>query len=317
MWSRPPCATERPSSTRAAVTSVVSRIGIARRAAGTARTASTPRLPPGTGESASPARTTPRNRAPESPMKIFDGGKLWTRNPPVAPASASANRASSTRPSARKIAPRKMAPMTAIPPASPSMLSSRLSAFVIPTNQKIESVTSRANTPVSRSITPLAISTTAATSWGRSFAAGARARRSSASPVTNMTNPASTIASSADQPPQGGMPSPSRATAPRLSAIPIPAATAKPPKIASPPRRGVGLRLQRSSRTGSTTAWLNAKLRMSGVRTTATTNAAAPRRSVNRTGFPIQPLQVVRPGCAGPPRPDRSSRPLPARGTNP
>ena len=85
---------------------------------------------------ARPASVKPRNMLPLSPIKMPAGGKLKTRKPAKAPASARLTHSRAIFPASQKKYPKTRAAISAIPPASPSILSSRLSAFVIPTSQK-------------------------------------------------------------------------------------------------------------------------------------------------------------------------------------
>ena len=70
-------------------------------------------------------------------MKIEAGLKLNTRNPSTALPSAIGSAAACNCPFSKNVAARKLQVIKAIPPARPSMLSSKLMAFVIPTSQKI------------------------------------------------------------------------------------------------------------------------------------------------------------------------------------
>ena len=74
----------------------------------------------------------PRNRLPLSPMKIFAGLKLKIRKPPAAPAIAAATPVPAMPPEISEKPASTMAAMQEIPAESPSMLSSRLTALVIP-----------------------------------------------------------------------------------------------------------------------------------------------------------------------------------------
>ena len=73
MWSRPPWVTDRPERSLSAVTSVVSRIGIARISTGSATVAIV--VPASLYEAISPseASTNPISWLPESPMNTRAG----------------------------------------------------------------------------------------------------------------------------------------------------------------------------------------------------------------------------------------------------
>jgi hypothetical protein len=63
------------------------------------------------------------------------GQKLWTRNPAAAPESAASTAASAGWPVKPATIAKMKAAMAAVPAESPSMLSSRLKALVMPTTQ--------------------------------------------------------------------------------------------------------------------------------------------------------------------------------------
>ena len=73
-WSRPPWDTGRPRRSRATVTTVVSRTGMASSSRG--MTKLTGGSTAGLTLMVRMARTKPRNRLPASPMKIDAGGRL-------------------------------------------------------------------------------------------------------------------------------------------------------------------------------------------------------------------------------------------------
>ena len=87
MWSRPPCVTGRFSTSRAIVTSVVSRIGIASTRSGSRIVATVVPATVQLAASASDARPNPISWLPESPMKTAAprcGRRLNGRKPPHA-----------------------------------------------------------------------------------------------------------------------------------------------------------------------------------------------------------------------------------------
>ena len=119
--------------------------------------------------------------------------------------------------------------------ARPSMLSSRLKAFVMPTSQRRPIPHARMSFPTISTFSPLASTTTAAVICAASFAIGLRRRRSSMSPAPK------TIVTPARIPPS----SPLHSMIPAASATATPAT--KPAKIPTPPNVGVGCSCQRSS----------------------------------------------------------------------
>ena len=142
MWSRPPCEAARPESLRTTVTSVVSKIGMKRMRTGTATT--TMKLRPRSPAELNRAeleRKKPMNIEPQSPMKIEAGFELKARKPTSAAAKVASSMASVVCPLMARLAAMKTAAMADTPAASPSMLSSRLMAFVMPMSQKIVTVT--------------------------------------------------------------------------------------------------------------------------------------------------------------------------------
>ena len=135
----PPWVTGRRSSVRRTVTSVVSRIGIASTSSGSTMLVSVAPAVVQLEASASEARPKPITWLPESPMKtraLRPGRRLKGRKPRQAPPSASATTSGSSPASWSSAATAKTAQETvASDAARPSMLSSRLKAFVIPTSQ--------------------------------------------------------------------------------------------------------------------------------------------------------------------------------------
>ena len=107
------------------------------------------------------------------------------------------------------------------------MLSSRLSAFVIPTSQKSATTTPRTSFVTSSTRSPAAIAIPAAPNWTASLASGLRWRTSSITPATSrIAAPARIPASSQDA-----------STAPTATASAAPAA--RPAAMPTPPKVGV------------------------------------------------------------------------------
>ena len=140
LWSRPPWAIDRPSSSRTTVTSVVSRIGTARTSTGSSSVTSVDDATVYADARPSAASRKPISCEPLSPIQEsarLPGRRLNGRKPSSAASSAT----DMTRTSrdgwyhAAAIA-KKPAEIAARLAASPSMLSSRLNAFVMPTSQR-------------------------------------------------------------------------------------------------------------------------------------------------------------------------------------
>src|SRR4030042_1886536 len=85
---------------------------------------------------ANTASEKPKNMLPLSPINILAGGKLNTRKPRIQPARDKDRISKSGYPAFQKNIERNPEVINATPPARPSILSSKLIAFVIPTNQK-------------------------------------------------------------------------------------------------------------------------------------------------------------------------------------
>jgi hypothetical protein len=136
---------------------------------------------------------------------------------------------------------KKAAAIAASVAARPSMLSSRLNAFVIPISQTSAIAIPRTSLETIWTFRPVERTTAAAEIWPASFAIGGRWKTSSASPNTNrIEHPARIPSSSWCEP----------GTAPTRSAPSVP--RANPAKIPIPPRCGVGSVFQRSARGGET-----------------------------------------------------------------
>ncbi len=119
------------------MTKVVSKIGTNKTSAGTAKIEMMPReRPPTSVIKTELASRNPTNIEPQSPIKIEAGLKLKTRNPMSAPMKAAKKTSSLNCPLAANPAARETAAIAAIPAESPSILSSRLIALVMPMSQK-------------------------------------------------------------------------------------------------------------------------------------------------------------------------------------
>ena len=187
MWSRPPFVTGRPSSRRTTVTSVVSRIGTARTSSGSSSVAT---VEPATVQlEARPREATanPSSWLPLSPMKTAarrPSRKLYGRNP----------RHAKSRPSER-VATRLLGwtvnasiaknphAIAASVAARPSMLSSRLNAFVIPTIQRTPIAVATIPFETISTRTPETSTIAAAAICAKTFAMGERPKMSSTSPA--------------------------------------------------------------------------------------------------------------------------------------
>ena len=134
-WSRPPSDGRRPDSTRATTTNVVSKIGMNSTMTGAAITASSSLGPASTaGPRLAMASTIPTSRLPASPMKIDAGCALYTRKAHSAPSSVASSCVSGAA-AVPRTSSRQTHAIAPTPVASPSMLSSRLNALVMPTIQ--------------------------------------------------------------------------------------------------------------------------------------------------------------------------------------
>ena len=142
------------------------------------------------------------------------------------------------------------------------MLSRRLNALVMPTSQSRPIAHAMTSLPTSSTFSPLASTTTAAVIWAASFAIGLRCQTSSTSPATK------TIVTPARMPPS----SPVHSMIPDASATAIPAA--KPAKIPTPPKVGVGRSLHLSP-VGTATSRAPTGERRRSQRTAAATENAA------------------------------------------
>jgi hypothetical protein len=149
--------------------------------------------------------------------------------------------------------------------AIPSMLSSRLNAFVIPTSQTTPIGTAIQSFLTSSTVSPCVSTIAVAPSCAASFASGGNEKASSTSPVTNRSAAARMIATSSELAP----------IAPKPIAAPSPATI--PAKTPIPPSNGVSRRCQRS-RVGLATS-----TRASGERSAAQIAVAAAGRATAET----------------------------------
>ena len=189
MWSRPPTDTRRSASFRASVTNVVSKIGISISSTGTAIDETMPRWACDSPTQASTASVDPRNKLPESPMKIVAGLKLNRRKPAPAPAIAAATAKTPGSP-CREDTHTATAVTTAMPAQRPSMLSSRLKAFAVPTIQSTVISALVTCDPVHGSVTPRLTIVQATAIWTMSLTTGRRPLTSSTMPRLKSAVPA-------------------------------------------------------------------------------------------------------------------------------
>ena len=87
------------------------------------------------------ASINPRNMLPQSPMKTLAGGKLYSRNPEQAPTKEIVIMTANTCPLIMARQHRITEAINVIPPARPSIPSTRLSAFVTASTQKTVIIT--------------------------------------------------------------------------------------------------------------------------------------------------------------------------------
>ena len=259
------------------------------------------RLPDNDGaDTARPASEAPINKLPASPMKTVAGWKLYRKKPSVAPVSAHATEAPSQAPCRARASPRKNDATAATPAATPSMLSSRLKALVIPTNENNVTSALTAYQGVSGKMAPKPTSSKPATTCRMNFSCGRNVTTSSTRPTKNIIaalTPTTAMCPTAVPPPTNGRFSKS-ATAPS-------APTTVPAKIAIPPSNGTGRRFHRFADGCATAPRRFAKAPATGVSTTPkmseTPQATAKRRatlklrpSLRRHGTLLL-LQVHRP----------------------
>ena len=239
VWSRPPCAIGRPSTTRTAVTSAVSRIGTAR-----IEQRQQQRRDRRLGHL--PARRQAERGEHEAehlaPRVAHEHGRRLAR-------AEVEGQEAERRAADREREHEQQALLVQVDgvdreerrrrrrrasPARPSMLSRRLKAFVIPTSQSPPRIA--ASTPLETISTrrPDASTTAAAPTWAASLTSARCGCRSSRSPA------AKTIAAPPRMPKSSELPPTARAA--RASST----ATAKPAKIPTPPSVGVAVACQRS-----------------------------------------------------------------------
>ena len=253
-WSAPD--TRCPCLSRRATTNDVSMIGTASTSSGRKRTTVDAVFNRPCTETA--ASRNPSASAPESPMKIRAGKKLWRRKPMHAPATIAERMAGSIFPSESASTAYVLPAMAHTPAASPSMPSRKLTMFMTAT---IQSTVSGMPTTAGRSTgpkkgnvkwsiqTPKKGGIAAATTWPASLRPGLRTRKSSMAPTTVATAaPSST--------PRVSFPSSRKASA----------GTKIPKKIARPPSRGIGLTFRRLLSGRSTTPRSRAIPPTAGVR---------------------------------------------------
>ena len=232
-----------------------------------------------TGTSDADASTAPMKRLPESPMKSRAGGRFQYRNPTSAPASAISSR---TRPGPSDLPSskaRNSVAMSATPAASPSMLSSRFSAWQTPANQTVAISVELSGIEPSGSEPAIANTRNAPmASDATSLASGDSCSRSSITPTTNMASEASATGTQ------------ELATV-RLSACSTvsPSAASVATAMATPPMVGVGELCQRSGR-GGTTAPIAADTRR--ITAPSSTEAASATKNVIRSSAPRPSIAV-------------------------
>ena len=78
--------------------------------------------------------SSPSRLAPQSPMKLFAGGKLKNRNPSAAPAVSAASTPGCARPRSNAMMAIAAAMMAQTPAARPSTPSEKLTTFIIATS---------------------------------------------------------------------------------------------------------------------------------------------------------------------------------------
>ena len=203
-----------------------------------------------------------------------------------APATIAERTAASTFPSESEITAKVTPEIAQTPEARPSIPSRKLTMFITATIQMIVSgtpihggtSTAPRNGSVKWSIqTPNAVGIAAASTWPASFTTGERPRKSSTAPTTQATA------------------APSRM--PRISPERSRNAsdgTRMPRKIASPPSRGIGLRLSRRASGLSTTPRMRAMPPTAGVRRMTISSAiAAPYRTSGLSRSSLIPVYFV------------------------
>ncbi len=180
----------------------------------------------------------PSTWLPESPMKTaagLPGRRLNGRNPRQdRPSASESTRRSRSGCTVTASIAKNVAPIMASVPARPSMLSSRLSAFVIPTSQTTPIAAASTLLPTISTERPVASAIAAAPNWTASLTAAGSERMSSIRPATKRSVAAARIPSSSSW----------SCTAPAAIAAPMPAAS--PRKRPIPPKVGVSCSLQRS-----------------------------------------------------------------------
>jgi hypothetical protein len=119
-------------------------------------------------------------------MKIFAGGKLKHKNPPKLPASVIDSMNSSDDSDWNEKYAKNKAAIKDIPPAIPSILSIKLTALVIPTNQKIVSrIFKTGHGKKTIKYFPTKTKKTAGINCPKNFNLGVNGVRSSINPIKN------------------------------------------------------------------------------------------------------------------------------------
>jgi hypothetical protein len=192
----------RPYFRRLSTTNVVSRNGTASRIKGSTNDTTAYVL------TAASTATTPIRRpsrfAPQSPMKLEAGGKLWIKKPRAAPAVIAASTPGSARSRSNAMIASVPAMITHTPAASPSTPSDRLTMFIITTRPTTVSAgpafvapaLGKCRVPTNGNVitftdTPKCTTITAAAICPTSFTIGGRSKRSSSAPTTVMSAAAS------------------------------------------------------------------------------------------------------------------------------
>ncbi len=148
--------------------------------------------------------TTPINSpsrfAPQSPMKLFAGGKLKIRKPSAAPAVIAASTPGCSRPRSKAITANAAAMIAQTPAVRPSTPSEKLTTFIIATSPTTVSTgpafvtpaLGNARWPTNGSVidftaTPKCTTITAASTCPASFTNGGSSKRSSSAPTSVIT----------------------------------------------------------------------------------------------------------------------------------
>src|SRR5215217_1279823 len=257
----------RPSSSRTIVTSAVSRIGTASTSTGRRTVASDGAATFQLDASAIEPRVNPSTWLPESPRKAAAGFRRRTlngRKPTQANASASESTSTSRSGWTVTASIAKYAQaMPATVAASPSMLSRKLIAFVIPISHTTAIGTAIQSFLTASTVSPFVSTIATAAPCAASFASGGREKASSSSPTANSSAAPPRIASSSELAP----------TASAARARPAP--TSSPTNTPIPPTSGVARVCQRSGERCATSRRASGELRASQIVAAAVGNATA------------------------------------------